>query len=169
MYYIKSSIGVCKMSKQIFREKNISKLSSPEQLNDYLKVASPSIWVILSAIIIILIGVCVWGWFGKIETKLNVIGFTANDKYVAYVNEDDVSLIKEGMSIEINDKTYQVTDVATHPVEITEDYDSYLLHLGKLDVGDWMYPIYTDAKISKGVYEADIIIESISPSYFITN
>lgn len=47
------------MNEEIFRKQSVDKLSSPEQLNDYIKVTSPSVWIFLSAIIVLLIGVCV--------------------------------------------------------------------------------------------------------------
>ncbi len=157
------------MSKQVFREKSVSKLSSPEQLNEYIRVANPKIWIILGAIIIILIGAGIWGIFGKIDTTIRAVGTTVNDDFICYVNADDVLSIEEGMPVKINDNTYRVIKVATQPVEITEEYDTYFLHLGELSLGDWVYPISTDAKIPDGVYEVDIITESISPIYFITN
>ena len=53
----------------IFRQKSIDKISSPEQLHDYIKVSSPSSWVILIAIIVLLIGVLIWGFFGSITVN----------------------------------------------------------------------------------------------------
>lgn len=35
------------MSDQIFRKKSLDRISSPEQLNDYIRVANPGIWMIL--------------------------------------------------------------------------------------------------------------------------
>ena len=57
------------MSDQIFRKKSLDRISSPEQLNDYIRVANPGIWMILAAVIILLAGVCVWGIFGHLDTK----------------------------------------------------------------------------------------------------
>ena len=54
------------MNDKIFRKKSVDKMSSPEQLNDYIKVTSPGIWMVLAAIAIFLAGVCVWGIFGKL-------------------------------------------------------------------------------------------------------
>ena len=43
------------MENQIFRKKSMDKISSPEQLNDYVRVSNPGIWMILFAVIILLI------------------------------------------------------------------------------------------------------------------
>ena len=54
-------------SKQIFREKSLERVSSPEQFDDYIKVTTPSVWIILAATIVLLAGMIIWGVFGKIE------------------------------------------------------------------------------------------------------
>ena len=50
----------------IFRQKSIDRISSPEQLHDYIKVSSPGAWIILVAIIIFLVGELIWGVKGSI-------------------------------------------------------------------------------------------------------
>lgn len=47
------------MEKQIFRKKSVERVSSPEQLSDYIRVSNPSVWMTLAAIIVLLAGVCV--------------------------------------------------------------------------------------------------------------
>ena len=47
--------------RNIFRKDNLEKMSSPEKLNDYIKVSNPSVWIILGAITVMLISAVVWG------------------------------------------------------------------------------------------------------------
>ncbi len=56
-------------SRQIFRENSIERVTSPEQLDDYIKVTTPSVWLILAATVILLAGIFIWGIFGKIEVN----------------------------------------------------------------------------------------------------
>ena len=51
----------------IFRQKSIDKVSSPEKLDDYIRVTTPSVWVTLIAIVLLLVGGIVWGIFGEVE------------------------------------------------------------------------------------------------------
>ena len=51
----------------IFREKSLERISEPEQLHDYIRMTSPSVWLILLAVIVLLAGVMVWGVFGKLH------------------------------------------------------------------------------------------------------
>ena len=53
--------------KGIFREKAMNRVSSPEQLNDYIRVTSPSVWIVLIALIVLLIGMLAWSILGRIE------------------------------------------------------------------------------------------------------
>ena len=46
--------------KQIFRKNVMDRLSSPEELNDYLHVTRPAVWIALGAVILVLIGALVW-------------------------------------------------------------------------------------------------------------
>ena len=48
------------MEESLFRKNSVEHISSPEQLNDYLRVTSPAIWVVLIAVIILLAGVLIW-------------------------------------------------------------------------------------------------------------
>lgn len=51
----------------IFRQKSMDKISSPEQLNDFIQVARPSIWLIMAAVIFIILGAAIWACFGVVE------------------------------------------------------------------------------------------------------
>lgn len=53
----------------IFRKKSMSRVSSPEQLNDYIKVTTPSVWVVLIAIVVLLAGMLVWSIFGRVTVR----------------------------------------------------------------------------------------------------
>ncbi|MCR5735988.1 MAG: hypothetical protein K6G22_15420 [Lachnospiraceae bacterium] len=59
----------------LFREKSLERISSPEQLDDYIKVVSPGIWLMLGAIILLLVGVIVWSALGTIPVE-NAQGVT---------------------------------------------------------------------------------------------
>jgi len=55
--------------RSIFRKKSLDRVTSPEQLNDYIKVTTPSVWLILIATLILIVGVVVWALFGRIQVK----------------------------------------------------------------------------------------------------
>ncbi|MBR4341524.1 MAG: hypothetical protein IKP88_02245 [Lachnospiraceae bacterium] len=51
----------------VFRQKSLDKVSSPEKLDDYVRVTTPSVWITLAAIVLLLIGAVLWGIFGEVE------------------------------------------------------------------------------------------------------
>ena len=54
---------------RIFREKSIDRVTGPESLNDYIRVTSPSVWIALLALVVLLVGLLAWSVFGRIEVK----------------------------------------------------------------------------------------------------
>ena len=51
----------------IFREKSLDKISSPDQMNDYIRVTTPSVWIALAALVVLLVGILVWSILGTVE------------------------------------------------------------------------------------------------------
>lgn len=130
------------MNQQLFRKSSIDRVSSPEQLNDYIRVTNPGVWLVLVAVIVLLAGACVWGIFGRLETKIIV---------PVQVTGGEASLIlEEGRQVEAGAK-----------VEIVgRDYP-----LGQ-PVGN-TYHIPVD--LPDGAYQAKILVESVSPMSFVFN
>ena len=161
--------GIQDMNKQIFRKKSVDRMSSPEQLNDYIKVTNPGVWMALAAIVILLVGVCVWGVFGTLETKLSVAAVSQDGHTVLYVKEDNVASVRENMSVYIGDETYKVTSVSAQPVAVTEEFSEYARHTGELSIGEWVYVVQIDGNMPDGAYKAQIVTDSVSPLYFVFN
>ncbi len=58
------------MSETMFQKKALEKLSSPEQLDELIKVTTPRGWLALLALCAIVITIVFWGIFGRIPTKV---------------------------------------------------------------------------------------------------
>ena len=157
------------MNEKIFRKKSVDRMSSPEQLNDYIKVTNPGVWMVLAAIVILLVGVCVWGVFGKLETKLSVAAVSQDGQTVLYVKEDNIASVRENMSVYVGDDTYKVTSVSSQPVAVTEEISEYARHTGELSIGEWVYIVPIDGNMPDGVYRAQVVVDSVSPLYFVFN
>ncbi|MHC4428837.1 MAG: NHLP bacteriocin system secretion protein [Planctomycetota bacterium] len=57
------------LSKRLFRESALERLSSPEQLDQQLQVTSPKGWIALTAIWALLVGVIAWSILGAVHTR----------------------------------------------------------------------------------------------------
>ncbi|RCX19349.1 NHLM bacteriocin system secretion protein [Anaerobacterium chartisolvens] len=67
------------MSQNLFREKSLEKFSSPEQLDELIKVTSPRAWLALIAIGCILLSAITWGFSGSIATQIEGHGILLNN------------------------------------------------------------------------------------------
>lgn len=157
------------MESNIFRKKSIDRVSSPEQLNDYIKVSNPTVWMILVAIIIFLVGVCAWGYFGRLETTVSTSGEVLNGTYLAYVKEDNILEIKEGLEVRIDGNSYQVETIGKVPAQAGGVIDDYQMHLGNINEDDWIYVVSGKTDLPDGNYQIEIVTESIAPMSFVLN
>ncbi len=131
----------------IFRQKSIERLSTPEDLSDYLKVTGPGIWMVLASIIVILAGILVWGSLAHLETRLPVDAEVVNNEATIYVTGADISQIKEGMMLRAGGGEGRIESL---------DFDEYGRCIVKARV-------YTD----DGKYDATIVTERVTPVSFL--
>lgn len=157
------------MNNQIFRKTSLDRVNSPEQLNDYVRVSNPGVWMVLVAVIILLAGICVWGIFGHLETTVDAVGVCNDGVLTCYISDEDISAVKAGMKITVNGTEYEIDSVSAAPVAVDENMDAYALHVGKLEAGQWVYTVTADAELENGTYTAKITTESISPISFVMN
>ena len=159
------------MNNSHFREKNMDRISSPEQLNDRLRVANPGVWLLLSGIFLVLAGICVWGIFGRLNTVLSVGAMTDQGKTVCYVKEESRDRIALGMEVTSESKTTSVADISLQPVWVDSEFPEYLCHVGNLSQGEWVYAVTLKEPIGENgsIFSADIVIESIAPARFVVN
>ncbi|MBQ3919562.1 MAG: hypothetical protein II695_07800 [Oscillospiraceae bacterium] len=125
---------------QIFRKSGIERMNSPEQLTDYLRVTNPSVWVILAAVVILLVGFLVWSLNGKLEIVVNVAAKVESGTVAAVIVDEDVDApVKKGQTMRING-TFTVVD------EIYRDANGRKVAGASTDLPDGNYPaqIVTD-------------------------
>ena len=96
----------------IFRKKSLDTLSSPENLNDYLRVTNPAIWAVLIAVIIFLGGVLIWSSFTSFESYLNGKAF-ANEGVlsITFDNEEAERIVEPGMVVNAGGTQTEITSV----------------------------------------------------------
>lgn len=159
------------MNNKLFRDKSIERVSSPEQLNDYIRVTGPCIWLVLLGIIVVLAGVIVWGVFGNLETYVTVAAITEEDSIICYVKADNIDDINKEMTVKINNTDFAIQDIANQPIQVDGEFPEYLRFVGDLSKGEWVYEVRLSGSLgdSGSIYTADIVVEVISPIHFITN
>ena len=153
----------------LFRKKSLERISSPEQLNSYIRVSTPSVWLLLTAIVILLAGVCVWDVFGHMDTTLPAVAVAQEGNVTAWVREADVEKVSAGSAVIDGSAEGTVLSVDTEPVRVNESFTEYMRHVGSLQEGEWVFAVVLDADCPDGVYAAQIVIDSVSPMSFVLN
>ena len=131
----------------VFRKETLERISSPEQLTDYLKITNPGIWVILSAVILLLAGLFAWSMMGTLETTATVKVIVSND--TAQIVPIDTDIITEGMVFRVNSEEYTVA---------LAENDDLGRHLGMASVD-----------LPDGIYDGTIVVDQVHPIDFLLN
>ena len=97
---------------QLFRKESVERVSSPEQLSDYLHVTSPAIWVVLAAVVLLLASLFIWSSVtavesyatGRAEVRGGVLTMTFDDAEKA----ENVTV---GMNVKVGDMVSPVLSI----------------------------------------------------------
>ena len=131
----------------LFRKEAMNRITSPDQLNDYLRVTRPSVWVVLVAVILLLVGFFVWANVGDLETRANV-RIVVNAGEARVVGDGQAVNIGEGMTVRFDDREVKVEKAG-------RSADGYLVGAFRTDASD-------------GEYQGTIVLESVKPISFLT-
>lgn len=139
-----------KMNNEIFRQKSIDKVKSPEKLDEYIQVSNPSIWLLLVSIVVLLAGACVWGVFGHVDSTVKTSVLAEGETVVCYIAEEDELSVQTGMIVEFDDFEAVIT-------EVDQDGSSCVCVLR------------SERTIPDGSYEGKVVVDRIRPLSFILN
>lgn len=149
---------------KLFREKNLERLESPEKLNDYLRVTSPAVWMILVTIILLLAGVCIWGVFGRIQATTLAAVVTENGQSVCLVPNSALEGVLEYRSVKVNGEERELLPDVLEPQVISDETNVYVMLTGGLRVGDIVYPISLAQPLeTDGIEAGTLVTEILSP------
>ena len=127
----------------IFRQKSLDRISSPEQLNDYLRVTSPTVWVVLAAVILLLAGVIVWGSTATLESFATGTGTVQNGTMTIRFDDGEIARsVEAGMTVAVGADSTTVTSVG-----VAED--GSLFALARTTLADGSYPVHVVYKTTQ--------------------
>jgi hypothetical protein len=160
----------------LFRKTAVERVSSPEQLNDYIRVSNPSIWIVLGAMIMLLASFLIWGIFGTMDTTLETSGYAKNGVVSCYLTKDGYDKVSTGVSaVKIDGNKYRPNDIPNSPLSyeaISDFYRSspYVLQDMGIEENEWRYLVEIPAQdVADGEVDAVFIIESTHFISFILN
>ena len=152
------------MSSDLFRKKSIERVSSPEQLNDYVKVSSPGVWAVLAAVLILLAGAFVWGILGRRETTVPAVVISRDGAAVCCYDTAYGAEVGAGMPVRVGGEELSLVSVSSEAVQLGADAPE-----AGFDAGQYVYVSELSGSVGDGVYEAEIVVDSIAPLSFLWN
>lgn len=139
------------MQNQIFRKKSLERIASPEQLNDYMRVTSPAVWMQLGAVIALLAGLLVLSCVKRLETVVPVQAKVDGGAVCITVPQAKADAVDVGEIIRLAGQEISVETVYLN------------------DAGATVCTATLAEDAEDGTYDAEIVTESTSPIRFLLN
>ncbi len=157
------------MNNQLFRKKSLEHISSPEEMHDYMRVTSPRLWMILTAIAVLLAGFIIYASTTTLENTMairvavesfEIEGDEENEpEHRTYVSAElpigDKDKIETGMKIRLGKENGKISWIGTGA---DEEYMNVFFEM------EHSYLPFPD-----GEYDAELVLESTTPISFLWN
>lgn len=160
------------MEDNIFREKSIDRIKSPEMLDEYIKVANPGIWLSLAAILVFVIGGLIFSIFANIDSKVKTAVVVSEGNALCYLREDKLQYVSSELYVQVENNKYALSEHGNELQKLSFDNDSdeEILHFMDTEDTGWYYVYPFDAiGMEPGVYRGEIIVDSVKPISFLIN
>lgn len=121
-------------SDSLFRKNSMESLTSPEQLTDYLHVTTPTVWVVMAAIILLLVGMLIWGSTAYIESYASGTAQVQDGSMLVFFDDAELARnVEAGMSVTVGE-----TSSVIRSVGVTES--GMLFAESETSLADGSYP-----------------------------
>ncbi len=146
----------------LFRDKSLEQFTAPEQLNDYIRVIRPSVILALIAIIALLCGIVLWGYFGTIDSHEDVTCAVNDGLIHTYVPSSLSVELSTSSTIMVGDKEYKIRTISN---ELKAGYlmNEEELSFFHLDADDLVIALSGDCDLPDGPYQGKVIMARIHP------
>lgn len=130
-------------SPSIFNKNATERLRSPDDLDKYVQVTNPSVWVIMAACIAFLTGLLAWGVFGTVSTNVTSTGVVENGRVTCFVPADEAMKLHVGDTANVDGTNVELAAISAVP--LSRDEASKLLEsdylAATLFTSDWCYQV----------------------------
>ena len=130
-------------SSSIFNKRATEKLRNPDDLDKFVRVTNPSVWVVLAACVALLAGLLSWGILGAVTTSVSDTGVVVDGKALCFLTADDMAKVHVGDVANVGGEKMEVADVSAVPLSRDEAKEvlksDYLV--SALVEDDWAYKV----------------------------
>ena len=156
------------MENGLFRKKSLERISSPEELHDYMRVTSPRLWMLLGAITALLVGFIVYASTATMENTMPI----------------KVKVSQYELETDADGEVEYMTAIEAHlPHTMKDQVDSNMMvRIGRIEakiayvgVGENetiflnIDPGMDYVPLEEGEYDAELVLESTMPISFLWN
>ena len=133
----------------IFRKSAMSNISSADELDTYIKVTNPSVWLVLIAAAMVVGGLLIWSATSVIPTTIDLTGIAKEGKATCWVDEETKDKIKDGgVHIRMLDESVTEVEIGDMPMSAAEVKhklgSDYLAD--SVSLQDWNYELCFSSK-----------------------
>lgn len=131
------------MEQSLFRKESLKRVSSPEELNEYLHVTSPKNWIVLGAVLLLIISLIIWSCVtavesyaaGEAKVKSGILTLTFDDN-------EKAGNVEVGMNVKVGDTLSPVKSIG-------EDGDGNMFAVAETSLPDGNYEARVGYKSTK--------------------
>ena len=125
---------------QLFRQKTMDRISSPEELHDYMRVTGPRLWMILTAIVVLLAGFVVYAATTRMESTEKILLRMSENTGYGRIPAGREDMIRIGMEVRVNGRSAQVVQIDNNMEyvmdvrfegDFTPEEDYYVVSMGE--------------------------------------
>lgn len=104
----------------IFNEQARNRLQSPDDLDRYIRVTSPSVWVMLGAVVALVLGLLAWGIFGSVATTVTAMAVRVNNGCICFLEPEQAEHVEVGNQVLIDGQSTVVDSITRYPLSREE-------------------------------------------------
>ena len=98
-----------------FRREAVEEMASPDDLDKYLRVTNPSVWIVLLAVIALLVGIVTWAAYGTINASITTNAVRVDDKVVCFASNDQADVISIDDDVFVENVSGKVASIQEYP------------------------------------------------------
>ena len=150
-------------AQSVFRKKSMEKVSELDELNSYLKVSSISVWAILIAAVMVVVGIIIWGMIARFEDSIQGAGQCENGILTCYFRQEDMEYIGKGSTIQVDGSQYEISEIVPQLL-YTYDVPREILYLSQQ--AEWYQTALVSCDLEDGTYNIRVDLGMNTPLGF---
>ena len=151
------------------------RITSPDQLHEYISVAAPGAWFVLLAALAFFAGLFLWLFMGELEVTLPALAYKEGSRAVAFLNADDSSRIRPGMAVRIHDESDKGAGTVLSVSKKRADYKDILAQVGEANAiimkvagNNRLFQVTMDVPDGpQDIVQTTFILENVHPAAFL--